>query len=198
MKEQHIKTSLGIFFGILTACTMVVVATLIQLSVGVHSEVLVFFRNFLGLLIIFPIVYFKKIPFTFSLVKANFIRAIMGLGAMYCYFFALQHLSLVDAVLLQNTIPLFVPLVLWFWMKKKIRHIRMFPLLIGFIGVLIILKPTRGILDWYSVIGLTSGLLGAIALVGVKELTRTQSSLSILFYYFVISSAISFIPSIVH
>jgi len=139
------REGVGIVYGILTACVVASIAVLVKLSAEVPSEVLVFCRNFIGFLFFLPIGLLKKEPINFTLCKRNFLRAFMGLLALYCYFFALKKLELVDAILLLNTIPLFVPFVVWIWLKKRIAMPRVLALLVGFAGVIFVLNPDRGL-----------------------------------------------------
>lgn len=193
---QVFMQSLGILYGILTAIAVTVIAVFVQLAEGVSSYALVFSRNFIGFLILLPFAIHERIPLKLELLKKNLFRAAMGLAAIYCYFIALKRLQLVDAVLLSNTVPLFVPFVVWAWLKMNIPKSRILGICLGFVGIVFVLRPGGGFLNWASIVGLGNGFFGAIALVGVRQLTRTISPKVILFYYFVISSVISFFPAL--
>ena len=101
----------------------------------------------------------------------------------------MKSMPLVDAVLLANAAPLFIPLVALFWMRTPIRPAVALSLAGGFIGVILILKPGPALLhNASSLIAITAALFSAVALVSVNRLSSTEKSDTILFYYFLIST----------
>ncbi|KEQ19239.1 DMT family transporter [Endozoicomonas numazuensis] len=118
---------------------------------------------------------------------AHLVRGITGWLCFYAYYQALAYIPLVEATLLRNTGPLFVPLVVWLWLKFKVPGKSWGPMLLGFAGVLLILKPDfEGISIWH-IVGLTSGLFLAFSMVGTRALSSTEPSSRIMFFYFLIS-----------
>jgi drug/metabolite transporter (DMT)-like permease len=81
-------------------------------------------------------------------------------------------------------------------MKLVIPRSRVFALILGFAGVILILRPTEGSLSIASLIGLTGGLFAAIAQLGVRQLSKVESTETILSYYFIISTVVSFFPMV--
>ena len=77
---------------------------------------------------------------------------------MACYFFAIAHLPLADAVLLNQSIPLFVPLVERVWLGEPIPAPLWRVLLIGFAGLLLILRPGFGVFQPVALVGLASAV----------------------------------------
>ncbi|MRI33531.1 EamA family transporter [Endozoicomonas sp. OPT23] len=114
-------------------------------------------------------------------------RGITGWLCFYAYYQALAYIPLVDAALLRNTGPLFVPLVVWLWLKKKVRKRVVMPMVLGFAGVMLILKPDMEGFKVWHLVGLASGLLLACSMVGTRTLATTEPSSRINFYYFSIS-----------
>ncbi|MGI9281018.1 MAG: DMT family transporter [Endozoicomonas sp.] len=118
---------------------------------------------------------------------AHLVRGVTGWLCFYAYYQALAYIPLVEATLLRNTGPLFVPLVVWLWLKFQVPGKAWGPMLLGFAGVLLILKPDfDGISIWHWV-GLTSGLFLAFSMVGTRALSSTEPSSRIMFHYFLIS-----------
>lgn len=115
------------------------------------------------------------------------IRGISGCACFYTYYLAMQHMPLVNATLFRNTAPLLVPLVILVWYRTTIPSARLVPLLIGFVGVLFVLRPTLDGVSLWQLVALSSGLGLAISMVGTRELARTEPESRILFYYFSIS-----------
>lgn len=120
-------------------------------------------------------------PFT------HIVRGVSGCACFYTYYLAMQHMPLVEATLFRNTAPLLVPLVILVWYRSAIPAARLIPLLIGFAGVTLVLRPTFDGISVWQLIALSSGVGLAISMVGTRELARTEPESRILFYYFTIS-----------
>ena len=56
-------------------------------------------------------------------------------------FIAILKMPLMNTVLLSNSAPLFIPLIAWLWLREKISASTAISLVVGFVGVLLILKP---------------------------------------------------------
>jgi drug/metabolite transporter (DMT)-like permease len=89
--------------------------------------------------------------------------------------------------------PFFIPMIWWIWMKEKIPGNVWWSIVIGFIGVSIILNPSRQIFQLGFVFGIFSGLASAIALCAVRILNLKREPMSrTLFYYFSVGSFLTF------
>lgn len=125
--------------------------------------------------------------------KTHLIRGAGGWISFFAFYSALADIPLVDATLLRNTAPLFVPLVVWLWAGVIIPKNRWMPLILGFVGIVIILRPSAGDsgLSVAYLIGLSSGALLAVSMVGTRLLSHSESSGTIMFYYFALSLGLS-------
>jgi len=103
-------------------------------------------------------------------------------------------LPLVNAVTLTNTAPLFLPILALVWLKLIVSKKRFLAAGLGFLGVVVLLRPTGDIVAMGSLLGLASGLFGAVALLSVRILSKTESTETILSYYFLIGAGLSFFP----
>lgn len=116
-------------------------------------------------------------------------RGAAGVLGFYLFYAALNHIPMVDAVLLRQSAPLTVPLVLWLWNRQGIKASGWLPLLIGFAGIGIILRPSpEGLSVWHAG-GLLSALCLAVSMVATHKLATSEPASRILFYYFVLSLA---------
>ena len=114
-------------------------------------------------------------------------RGLAGVFGFYLYYAALEHIPLVDALLLRQSAPLVVPLVLWAWNRERIAGAHWLPLIVGFIGVAIILRPdTQGFSTWH-VAGFASAVALAISMVATFHLAVTEPVSRVLFYYSALS-----------
>ena len=161
----------------------------------VDNYTIVFFRNIVGLILFLPFIFKQGIGF----VKTEKLwmhtwRSIVGLAAMYGFFYAIAHLKLSNAMVFTYSSPIFIPVIAWLFLKEKITIAMLCAAFLGFIGVFCVAKPDQGLLNWISVIGIVSSLLASMAFVTVRALTQTEPPERIVFYFCLIGSALSVIP----
>jgi drug/metabolite transporter (DMT)-like permease len=159
---------------------------------------IVFFRHFLMLVFLLP---WAARQGRHGLRTDDFpghvVRALAGLSAIACYFYAIARLRLADAVLLNQSMPLFIPLVERAWLGERIPPRLWGVLLLGFVGLLCILRPGTGVFDPAALVGLASAVLASVAQVGVRRLTRTEPVTRIVFYFGLVASAVALPPALV-
>jgi drug/metabolite transporter (DMT)-like permease len=164
-------------------------------SRGLPNPEIVFFRNVLGLAVLLPL----TLPLgarglaTRHLAE-HLVRGLAGLAAMYCFFYAIAHLRVADAVLLNYSLPLFMPLIAWAWLKEPVPGRLWWVLALGFAGLLLILKPGLSLFNPVALVGVAAAVLAALAQVGIRRLTRTEPVTRIVFYFGVIATAVSAVP----
>lgn len=115
--------------------------------------------------------------------KLEILRAVVGMSSFLCFSFTLTRIPLVDASLLQNSAPLFIPLISFLWLKKTIETKIWYGVITGFIGIVFIIKPDSSVFNVPAIVGLASGLLLAIAYLVMNVLTRYDDFKTILMYY---------------
>jgi drug/metabolite transporter (DMT)-like permease len=185
------------------AANMVAASALFALmsaAVQMSSErlpqtMVVFFRNAVAVLVLAPFVWRQGwASLRTRRPGEHLIRTAAGLTSMYCLFHAIAHLRLADAVLLSYTLPLFIPLVEAAWLKEPAPPRLWGPIALGFVGVMLVLKPGVGIYQRASLVGLGAGLMSAVAQTGVRRMTATEPALRIVVYFAGLSSLISALP----
>lgn len=124
-------------------------------------------------------------------------RDVFGFTSYFLFVMSIAHIPLANAVLLSNSAPLWIPFVVWIWFKKKVPFYLWGSLLIGFVGIVFILKPTTGIVDTASLLALLSGMAIGVAMVAIRRLTHTEPTSRILFYYFLLGTVVS-LPGAFH
>lgn len=124
--------------------------------------------------------------------KYHIIRGITGVLAFTFYVIAITKIPLVNATLLNNTTPLFIPVITLIWLKKRIDKNIWWGISTGLIGIVIILKPSVSLLlKPGDLFGLASGIILAISYVALRILTKTESFSTIIFYYSLVASVLS-------
>ncbi|WP_170137216.1 DMT family transporter [Cysteiniphilum litorale] len=193
---------LGVSFTLLSALIYAFQAALIKkFNIGLSVPVIVFSQSLVALILILPIILYKKHQWQVNLLKTqvpwqHLARTIFSLGISYFLFIAIMHVPLVDGVLLANTAPFFVPFILFIFMRQKFQHALWLPLIIGFVGVMMILKPDAKIMNPYAIVALGAGLSMALSIIMVRKISSYDNGLTTVFYYFLFSSIIAGVVSI--
>ncbi|MFM7810405.1 MAG: DMT family transporter [Acinetobacter junii] len=164
-------------------------------SQTVDNYTIVFFRNFVGLMLFLPFIMKQGTSF----VKTEKLwmhtwRSLFGLAAMYGFFYAIAHLKLSNAMVFTYSSPIFIPLIAWLFLKERITKAMLMAAALGFLGVFCVAKPDQGLWNWVSAIGIASSLLASMAFVTVRALTKTEPPERIVFYFCLIGSVLSAIP----
>lgn len=195
MTEEKDRLIFGCVMILLASTAYACMGALVKAGKGISDQQLVFMRNFICLVLILPwILLPKPRSVATQVLPMHAVRAVAGLLNMYCFFFSIRYILLTDAMLLNNTMPLFLPFVRFFWHGKKIQ-LKLIPgLILGFIGVVLILHPTANLFRPAALVALASGLFMSISMAGIRELGKFEPLYRILFYYFGISSLLSVIP----
>ncbi|MFO1154661.1 MAG: DMT family transporter [Rhodospirillales bacterium] len=181
---------LGTLLIVLAFLSVAVMSAFGKAASAVPTGIVVLFQNGISLVLLLPWVLHRgTADIRTTRLPLHLVRAISGLLSQALFFIAVKEMSLVDAVLLVNAAPLFIPLVVLVWLKRKIRPMVITSLVIGFVGVLLILKPSAALLtNPAALLATAAALFSAIALVSVNRLSSTDRPDTILFYYFLIST----------
>jgi drug/metabolite transporter (DMT)-like permease len=123
------------------------------------------------------------------------LRGLLGYGALSCYFFSVQHLPLGDAVLIQYSHPLFVAALAPILIGERTERGHWWLVAASLVGVALIVGP-QGSLRGAAFVGLTGSLLSGLAYMTVRELSRTEHPLAILFWFPLVSIPGALVASI--
>ncbi len=164
-------------------------------SASLPSEVLVFLRNSFGLLFLLPWLYHRGLGgLKTNRLSGHITRSVTGLAAMYCFFYAIAHLPLAEAVLLNFSSPIFTAIIALLWLGEEATRKLILAIFIGFAGICLILKPGMGILSAAALIGLISAVFAAMAMVSIRDLSKTEPTRRIVFYFSITATLISAVP----
>jgi drug/metabolite transporter (DMT)-like permease len=187
----------GALFVLSASFTFAVLGALVKVvSSSLSNEMVVFFRNLCALIFILPWIWYSRPP---GGVKTDFfslhiLRTAAGLGAMYCFFYAIAHLQLSESFLLVATGPLFIPVIAYLWIREPVAQKVRGAIVLGFIGIVLILKPGLGIFKPVAFVGLVAGILAALAMVSIRRMSASEPTIRIVFYFTVFGTLISAVP----
>lgn len=166
-----------------------------EVSTSVNTESIVFFRSLVGVLFFLPLLLLRGVrPLKTTRLKSHLWRTGYGLAAMYCFFYAIAHLPLADAMLFTYSAPLFTPLIAWWWLKEPLTRRMLLTTSVGLLGVLLVAKPSAALLDSQTLIGMAASILAAFAFVSIREMSDTEPAFRIVFYFSLFSALIAAIP----
>lgn len=166
-----------------------------EVSGSVNNESVVFFRNLVGVFFFMPLILLKGIrPLRTQRLASHLGRTSYGLAAMYCFFYAIAHLPLADAMLFTYAAPLFTPLIARWWLKEPLSKRILATTLVGLAGVLLVAKPSAALLDSQALIGMAASVMAACAFVSIREMSDTEPAFRIVFYFSLFSALISAVP----
>lgn len=170
-------------------------ASIRHVSADLNNAMVVFARNLVGLVLLAGIasipghrVLRTRVP------HLHVLRGLAGVGAMYCFFYAIAHLTLANAMLLKLTAPLFMPVVALLWLDERFTWHVVAALGVGFGGVALILLPDFSDLGPVGMVALLGGLLAAVAKVTVRRLSATEPAGRTVFYFAAIGTLVSLLP----
>jgi drug/metabolite transporter (DMT)-like permease len=110
------------------------------------------------------------------------LRSFLGLSATFTFWWALVFLSLADCVAIAFIAPLLVTALSVPLLGEKVGVHRWGAVIMGFIGVMIIIRPGMAIVHWAVILPLITALFWANYQITTRILSRTDSALTTLFY----------------
>lgn len=167
-----------------------------HLANDVPVQMVVFFRNGLGLLILLPWLMSNGLSaIKTDRLRLHFMRAGVGVVAMTCLFYSWGYLPLAQAALLKQTAPFFIPIIAFFWLGERIPSIVKVAILIGFCGTALVLNPQEGNLNIGVIIAVCGAALGGLAKVTIRRMRSSEPAGRIVFYFAFFSAILSFLPA---
>lgn len=163
----------------------------------VPTQEVAFFRNAFGLVALLPMLMRPgRTPLKTQQLPRYFLRSAIGLASMLCAFWALGHLPMAQAISLSYSTPLFVTIAAVLWLGETVRMRRWAAVVIGFIGVLVIVRPGTGSFSAGSLVAVAAAVLSSIVAIQIKQLTRVDSADTVVFYTYVFWVPLSLIPAL--
>lgn len=193
---MHSDITRGAIYLLVGEFFLAVMVALIKKITGEVSQIdMVFFRNLFGLFALLPVIYHHRIE---SLKTRRFglhaFRATVGLSGMYLYFYVIGLMPLAEAILVKLTVPFILPLITWAWLGEKITTRTAITILVGFMGVIFVLRPGADTFQPVALLGLLASFFQADAKVSIRKMSATEPGHRIVFYFGLIATVVSAIP----
>ena len=167
------------------------------LSDDLHPVIICFYRCLMGLIIITPFIIKNNFQaLQTDNMRLQILRALINIISMICWFTAIGMMHLEKATALGFTTPLFTTVLAVIVLGEVIRFHRTAALLLGFIGILIIIRPGYMPFEFGTILMLIASFSFSFVLIFVKKLSATDSSLTIIFYHLIYMTPVFFILSL--
>ena len=168
-----------------------------HLSADLHPFEIAFFRNLFGLVVLLPwLLRSRGRLLATRRAGAYGLRAALNLVAMLLFFMALGNAPLAQVQALGFTSPLFAAVLAVLVLGERLHARRVTALLAGFGGALMVAGPPGGPVEVGALYALASAAFWAAALVIIKSLSRTESSLAITAWMVLLLTPMSLLPAL--
>ena len=167
-----------------------------HLSQDFHPMQAAFFRTIVPLVILTPIL-MRQGPGWWRTTRPGlqFLRGLVGGISMLTWFYALALIPVGDATALSFTVVIFASVGAVVVLGERMGARRWAAIAVGIVGTLIILRPGADGLSVGALVVMVSSLFWAAALLTVKVLARTDSSITIVFYSSIYFTILAGIPA---
>jgi len=115
--------------------------------------------------------------------KLHLLRSVLGVAAMGFAFYAFSLMPLAEAVSILHTAPLFMTALSVILLREKVGLRRWSAIILGFIGMLIVVRPGAGMLVGGSLYMLTAAFLIGCTTIIIRHLGRIDDPVCITFYF---------------
>ena len=176
----------GILFIIASAFCFALMNLFIRLTGVVPTRQKCFFRNFCALLIAGGTLLRYRVPLTIGSgnLKYLLIRSIDGGVGMVCNFYAVDHIAISDASMLNKLSPFFAIIFSFFVLGERASAFELGAVVSAFIGALFVVKPSFGFEVIPALAGVLGGLGAGLAYTNVRKLgLRGENSMIIVAFF---------------
>lgn len=156
------------------------------LAAGYPTVQIMFFRS----LCAFPpiLVMVARSPGGFSALRtrrplAHAMRSMFGCSAMLCFFYAYGFMPLADVTAISFAAPIFIALLSVWLLGETVGLHRWSAIVVGFIGMLVIVRPGMGMLQSGALVVVLATALYALAMIQIRKLSNTEPPTTIAFYF---------------
>jgi drug/metabolite transporter (DMT)-like permease len=199
--------SLSSLSPVARACLLMVLGTM--MFAAMHTAIrhttqhvpaaeVAFFRNVFGLVVVLPLLVRHGLGVFYTRkLGLHLLRSVLNVFSMLAFFTGLSLTPIARATALSFTAPLFSALLSALLLREVFRWRRWTAIVCGFLGTLVILRPGIQALDLGALLIIGSSLLWGLAIIDIKILGRTESTLTITAYVTVLMIPLTLVPAIV-
>ena len=154
-----------------------------ELSAELDPHHIVFYRSVLSMALLLPFVLhagFASVRTRY--VARHIVRNTVHFAAMWCWLLGLALLPLAEVFALEFSSPIWTAVLATIFLGERLSASRILAIVLGFSGILVLLRPGIAIVDPASLIVLSAALGYAISYVVTKNLVGSDSALTIVWW----------------
>jgi drug/metabolite transporter (DMT)-like permease len=199
MSEQRhapaVRAALWMMGAVVTLSTMAIAGR--ELAGQLNTFQILFFRSLVGLVVVSVVLHRSGWHQAKTTVfGTHVIRNVSHYAGQFGWFFALGLIPLSEVFAIEFTTPIWTALFAGVLLGEQMNRMRMVAVAIGFIGVLVIIRPGFTIISVGVLAALGASFTYAIAHMMTKKLSRTDTPLTILFYMTAIQLPLGFFAAL--
>jgi drug/metabolite transporter (DMT)-like permease len=155
-------------------------------------------RSVIGFFILYPLV---RRSGGFAAMKTSrplqhIARNLVHYGAQFGWFFALTLIPLGQVVAIEFTMPIWTAILAASFLGERMTVWKITAIVLGVVGVIVIVRPATGAINPGQLIALAAAVGFGISVAMMKSLTRTENTVTIIFWMIVIQGSAGFFPAL--
>ena len=177
-----IKGSLWMIGGVFCLTSMAIAGK--EISLQIDTFEILFFRSVIGVCIILFFLVKKNLLREINLkqIRTHLKRNLAHFIGQNLWLYALASITLAEVTSLEFTMPIWIVFFSYLMLNEKLDKYKIISVCIGFIGVLITVRPDIETLNLGLIAAAISAIVFALTNIYTRKLTRTESTLTILFF----------------
>ena len=177
-----IKGSLWMVGGVFCLTSMAVAGK--EISLQIDTFEILFYRSVIGVSIILFFLIKKKQLHEINLkeIRTHLKRNVAHFTGQNLWLYALASITLAEVTSLEFTMPIWIVLFSYLMLDEQMDKFKILSVCIGFIGVLITVRPDIESINLGLIAAAISAIVFALTNIYTRRLTRTESTLTILFF----------------
>lgn len=195
--NNSLKGSLWMVGGVFSLTLMAISGK--EISLQIDTFEILFFRSVIGILIVLVVFATKGLfhEINFKQIGTHLKRNIAHFTGQNLWLYALGSITLAEVTSLEFTMPIWIVIFSFFMLNENLNKLRIISIFIGFIGVLIIIRPNIEIINLGVVGAGFSAVAFALTNIYTRKLTKTESTLTIIFFLTSMQLVFGFITSLI-
>ncbi|PMC52666.1 DMT family transporter [Gemella sanguinis] len=192
----------GIFCIIIAGFGFALMSLFVKLSGDIPSMQKGFFRNIIAVFISsIPLIKhwrFINIPRNNTGWLVLISRSVFGTIGLVLNFYAISHISLADSSIIQKLSPFIIIILSYIFFKEEMTRFQVFAIIIAFIGITLIIKPSgNNIISMGALAALLGALCAGIAYTCVRYLGTHNISGEFIIFFFSSLSSLMLLPYLI-
>lgn len=188
----------GITLALISTALFTIVGVFVrQLSTDYDTFQILFFRQLIFMLLLMPAIS-KNIDVLLkpNKISLHLLRIVGAFTALYFGFISVSNIPFADATALGFLQVLFVALIAHFVLAEQITSSRIFTIVVGFIGVMTVVRPTFASHNLYVLSGVIAALGASVAVVCVRKVAQSEPKITLMAYQALAIGLMTLIPTL--